>query len=145
MAFLNFFAKHGAVGGTARFIGRVYNAEVKSGRVEPGNCLSMRQLRDETYVIVRSALLARFNNNINHPHLNLIHNLLLDFRENAWDDEGKFDDVPYSLLNLVEAILSIEANYHKSTASDLKSYRDIIVAELTKCGVPEKYIFGRLM
>lgn len=133
-----------AVGGTARFVGAAYNNELKNGKVKPELCRSLPQLTKETYEIVKSALLARFQGDFNHQDFKSIILVLADLRAKSWSGEGSLDDVPYGLLNLVESILTVEAGYDKSSASDLETFRFIIVAELAKSGVPEKYILGRI-
>lgn len=133
-----------AVGGTARFVGLAYSHELDKGNINPNSCTSLPQLTAETYAIVRSALLARFNGDFNHQDFKMIVLVLSDLRAKHWNGEGRLEDVPYGLLNLVESILTVEAGYDESPASDLETYRFVIVAELAKCGVPEKYILGRL-
>jgi hypothetical protein len=136
--------RNGAIGGTARFVGGTYSYELNNGNLNPSRCITLSQLTNETYIVVKSALLARFNGEFNHQDFKKIVLVLANLRGKDWNGEGKLDDVPYGLLYLVESILSVEAGYHESPESDLKIYRDVIVAELKSCGVPEKYIFGRL-
>lgn len=116
MSLKKWFARKGAVGGTARWAAKGYLLSKKRDPGLPFNIVL------ETLVVTR----------YQHPrHQSIKDSLIRLIREGQCR----------GLAHLVTGILGIEAGYQENTAENRYLFMDIIKEELSKYGIPEEHIY----
>ena len=131
MRFSKFFARKGAVGGTARWVAQGFQSALVQGIFDVNNFTTQAGLEAEIEKLVEFELSIRFMANPSHRQRELIFN--------RWTDlPGK------GLLHFTEAILDVEAGYFENSSKNVSIFREIIEQELTNGKVGQAMISGQV-
>lgn len=136
MGLAKWAARKGAVGGTARWVAKGFWGAFANEvcELKADNFRTQDGLDQELEKMVLFCLEIRFNGDPNHPHAIEIYE---DWKDGALGYGG--------LLGFTEAILMVEAGYHKNTKSNISMFRDIIEEELRKNKIGDAAIFGEVL
>lgn len=127
-----FFARKGAVGGTARWVADAFFGALANDAFDFQNCSSSEGLEAELDKIVQYALAVRFQTNPNNPDAQQIYQ---SYKRGA--ERG--------LLGFTIAILGVEAGYYKNTAANMLTFDEVILEELRKKHVGEAILLGEVV
>lgn len=116
-------ARKGSIGQTAQWVAKAFWGAIGNQIIDLDNFDSPDGENEEMRKVVIYALNARFSGDDNHP----------DYREIL----EHYDDFGPGLCAFTVAILVVEAEFWKNTASNRNMFREVIEEELIKANIGE--------
>ena len=129
MGFAKYFARKGAIGGTARWVADFFFHAYANQIIDVSNCSTKSGLRNEIDKVVKYSIQWRYPEHNSGAAIQ-------EFYDKSWQK---------GLLGFTIAILHVEARYYNNTLENIKMFDEVILEELRKKNVGEAMIFGELI